>query len=78
MMLGWSAFIGAAGAVMISATVASAQYRQDYYYYPGQIDRPGPNRGDTVYGAPRPDFPGAERSETSARPSKKHRSGAAK
>ena len=31
MMLRWFAFVGAAGAVMISATVASAQYRQDYY-----------------------------------------------
>jgi len=76
MMLRWFAVIAAAGAVMITATVARAQYGQDYYR--SQIDRPGPNRGDTIYGTPRSDFPGAKQSGTSARHSKKHTSGAAK
>jgi hypothetical protein len=64
----WS--VAAAGTAMISATVAPAQYRQDYYR--GQIDRPGPNRGDTIYGTPRPDFPGPYQSETSVPRSHKH------
>jgi hypothetical protein len=76
MMLRWPALIGAAAAVMISATVASAQYRQDYY--PGQISPSGPNRGLTIEGTPRPDFPGAKQSETSPQHSHKHSSGASK
>jgi hypothetical protein len=77
MMMRWSALIGVAGAVMMSATVASAQYRQDY---PGQVNPSyaGPHRGLTIEGAPRPDFPGAKQSETSARHSHKHNGTAAK
>jgi hypothetical protein len=76
-MLRWSALVGAAAVLMTSSTVAFAQYNSQYNYYPGQIDRPGPNRGLTIYGAPRPDFPGARQSETSPRHSHKH-SGTAK
>jgi hypothetical protein len=46
MMLRWSAFIGAAGAVMISATVASAQYGPDYY--PGGRFNPSLNGGGSI------------------------------
>jgi hypothetical protein len=54
MTIRWSVLIGA-GVVMISAAVATAQY-------------PGPNRGLTIEGTPRPDFPGAKQSETSPSP----------
>ena len=68
----WSTWIAAAGAVVISGTVATAQYRQDYYY-PGYNTRPyaRPTVPD-VAAAPRPDFPGAKQSETSTRRSHKH------
>jgi hypothetical protein len=46
MMLRWSAFVGAAAAVMISATVASAQYRPDYY--PGRQFDPALNGGGSI------------------------------
>jgi len=52
MMIRGSALI-AAGAVVISAAVATAQYA------------PGPQRGLTIEGAPRADFPGAKQGETS-------------
>jgi hypothetical protein len=71
MIMRWSAWIAAAGAVFISGTAANAQYRQDYY--PGQYNQPYYNQpyarqgGPDIAASPRPDFPGPYQGETPAR-----------
>jgi hypothetical protein len=74
MIMRWSVWIAAAGAVLISGTTATAQYRSDYYpgynsgYYQGQYNQPyGWQSGPDVAAHPRPDFPGPYQSETSRR-----------
>ena len=77
----WSVWIAAAGAVLISATAATAQYRSDYYpgynsgYYQGQYNQPyGWQGAPDVAAHPRADFPGPYQSEVMPRRSHKRSS----
>jgi hypothetical protein len=63
----WSVWIAAASAVLISGTIASAQYYQSPFNQPYGV----PGVPD-IAASPRPDFPGAKQGQTAARHSHKH------